>query len=621
MSAAREHLVEALGLPAPAREARLRTLSGDVERLGDAIRADVPGVEELVEAALGAIAPGQLRLLVATARTRRLAGGARLFEEGAPSDALYLVLHGRVEARAGGRTLNVIARGELVGERGVLTGAPRSAAVSALRDTELLVLPGAAMRWLWAAQAGPTPFLHTLARRMAGTVERHPSATTIALLPLRPGLDPRPLAEALVRALPGPATWFDASAPNLPPDRAGRAAWLERREAGHDWVLWVGAADDPSWSEACLRQADRVVVIADASGSPEPGRIDALVAGSGRTAELVLLHAPGAEPRGTARWLDPRPWVSAHLHLPSTGPAPRLARRLSGTEVCLVLSGGAARGFAHLGFVRALQEAGVPIDRVGGTSMGAGIGAGVALGMAPDEVLEGLRRVFVDRPLGRAWTLPAVSLLSAAHIDPELQARGAGRDVEDTWLPFFACSCNLTRSRLEVHDRGSLALAVRASSALPGILPPALRSGEVLVDGGLLDNLPVAPMRRRGRGPVIAVDVPEGHPLRAEPAWTRLPDGPALLARRMNPFARNPAAPTLMEVLTHSLVCAGRRERAAAADAADVLVELRLDGVGAMDFEDCDRIAEQGHRLAVPEMDRVRGALAVPAAPPAPRRR
>ena len=185
----------------------------------------------------------------------------------------------------------------------------------------------------------------------------------------------------------------------------------------------------------------------------------------------------------------------------------RLARRLTGKSVGLVLSGGGARGFAHIGVIQALEEAGIPIDRLGGTSMGAVIAAQYAAGLDPPAMLE-LNRVWQERNPLWDLTLPLIALVSGRTGLRILERMFGDRRIEDLWLDFFCCSTNLTRSELSVHRDGPLARWVRASISIPGIAPPLrIENGDLLVDGGVLNNLPADVMRLLGSGRTIAVDV------------------------------------------------------------------------------------------------------------------
>ena len=594
-------------------------------------RARFPDLATTLAEVFGALDERWMDQLIASLEPIYLRGSEVLFEQGEIGDALYVVVHGGLDIRvreADGEQASVARRGraEPIGERALLTQEPRSATVVALRDTELLRLSADRFHALIAREAGALlPLIRTLAGRMTGVAPRDRHPTTLALVPLHPGLDARGLARSFAPCLPGRSLCVDrqdfeaahgpgsADRPADHPGVRGFAAWHGSLEDEHETVIYVGDAEAGGWTRRCIRQADRVLLLADARREPDAGaldlQVDRLAHGS---VSLLLLHPPDASvPTGTAAWLDARPKLASHLHLRRGDPAEvkRLGRHLSGREISLVLGGGGAKGFAHMGVARALVELGVPVDRIGGTSMGAGVGAGLALRMPLEALEESLRRVFVTSRLSRSYTLPFVSLLSLSRVEPILEELGQGRQVEDTWLPFFACSTNLSRSVQEIHERGSLYLAVRASTALPGILAPAVSEGELLVDGGLLDNLPVAPMRARSQGPIIAVDVSSSTPLRVDEAWGRIPDARALLWNRLNPFAARIAVPSVGSVLLRSLLCTSERQRLATTQAASVVLCPPVDPFESLDFDRCDEIIEVGYRYGLEQAEALRAAL------------
>lgn len=608
---------------------------------GGLARERFAGLDDVLRQVFGALDDRILDRLCALMDPVHLAGGATLFRHGAPGDAMFVLLHGslavRVPGDGGDRVVRRLVRGDPVGERALLTGEPRAATIVALRDCELLRLAAGDFEAVLREQAGAmVPFIRMLAGRMFAAAPREIErrSNTVALVPLNPGVPAAALARTLGAALDDAGAVIDAArfdaahgahastTPAHHPNARAFTAWMSELEDRHTLVLYVGDAADSEWTRRCLRAADRVLLIGDATASPAAGAVDEAIARSGHgTVDLVLLHpADAGLPRGTRAWLDARPFVGRHHHWRRDHPGDlaRLVRRLTGRTVGFVLGGGGAKGFAHLGVIRALTEAGVPIDAVAGTSMGAGMGAGVALQLPLDEIADGIRRVFVDTRLNRAFTVPLVSLLSTNKLDPMLDVVGYGRDIEDAWLPFLAVATNLTRSRLEVLDRGPIAFAARASSSLPGIFPPAVRDGELFVDGGLLDNLPLAPLRARTTGPLIAIDVGTKSDVKVDPALTRLPSGFELLWRRINPLAQRIRTPGIAEVLYQSLVCTSAGQVAQALRDADVALRPPVDRFGLMKFEASDAIIAVGYEYAKTQLDRVLTAVKPSLAPPRP---
>ena len=342
--------------------------------------------------------------------------------------------------------------------------------------------------------------------------------------------------------------------------------------------------------------------MADAAGDPAPGPADAAVFAprerGGPRVTLVLQHAPGQEPGGTARWLDPRPGVR-HLHVRTGDIADvaRVARWVTGSSVGLVLGGGGARGWAHIGAVRAFEELGIPIDLVGGTSQGAVVGAAVADRRTADD-MQVSARPWVRKL--RDYTIPMVSVLRGRRMGRTLEMIvRPGIAIEDLWLPYFAMTTNLSRAERVVQDRGSVVEALRASVSLPVVLPPVVRDGELFIDGGLLDNLPVGEMRRRiGAGRIIAID--PSPPSRPEHFDALEPDvsGVRLLAERLVPFRRRRRVPSIGEMVQRTVMAGSRhlRQRVADPDPNTLTLQPELGDWGLLAFERLDEIVEAGYR-------------------------
>ena len=336
-----------------------------------------------------------------------VAAGEVVFRQGDAGDGLFLVVSGRlrVTVAAGDteRVLHDLGRGSVVGEIALLTDRPRTATVHAVRDSDLQLLRAPVFQEL--AERSPA-LMSGMMRLLADRLLTRDRLLTDRALPpavraiavAAAGQDPRPaaavgglLAERLAQT--GRVRLVDADAVERElgpgaaqrkpgdPGRGELTGWLHGVERAHDYVIYQAEAADTAWSRLCLSQADVVLLAASADGDPAPGPVEArALATPSLRCELALLH-PG-QPSGTARWLAGR-GVADHHHLRDGQPADaaRLARMITGAGCGLVLGGGGPRGFAHLGVIRALEEAGVPVDVVGGTSIGAIVAGLCALGL------------------------------------------------------------------------------------------------------------------------------------------------------------------------------------------------------------------------------------------------
>jgi NTE family protein len=610
------------------------TAAGAAVDAGDAdVRPPLRPVEAadlLGQVPLFADLPEHVCLELARAgRWRHLPGGVFLFHQGDDADALALLWSGRLDVvdEETHAVLDVLGRGSWVGELALLTGEPRSAAVRARRDCVLLVIPAAAFSR--ALQAEPQLGL-TLARTLARQVQRSRPAPappsepdTVAVIPLADGLP----TEDLVWRLAGNMARFgpvavvgddgavlQSDGPNLGPihppgdpasrvpdespdddatgTRSGAAAdgsglahvqraWARRvdeLESEHPWVVLL--ATDPGaggpWAPFCVRSADRIVVLA---GDRRPAALPAWAV------DLLGHRHPDVSfvtPRLRAGAMDPvidglTPRARHHL-VPGRGfpaSADRLARRVSGHALGIVLSGGGARGLAHLGVLERLVTAGATIDRVGGCSAGAFAAALVALGIPPAEMISICRAELVDRRPFTDFTVPRESLIRGRKTMAMLTRVFGDARIEELSLPYFAVTSDLATGELVVHREGLVREAVAASMSIPGFSPPLPVGDRLLVDGGLLDNLPVDVMAAETEGAVIAVDV-----------------------MRRFPVPGDGGAPGIVSTISRAVVLGGWQRVEDNRERADVLITPEVDDVGLFEFDRIDELVEAGRRAA-----------------------
>lgn len=480
---------------------------------------------------LGELPRNQLEEIAALLVVQEIPSGHLLYRQGDAGDCMHFVITGRLEVRLRddtGRAYAVthLSAGDSVGELALLTGNPRAADVIAIRDSTVARLSKQDYEELVRRrpEAGINIARYALSRLSSGTRRFVPHVTNIAVVPLHPSVDAWEFGRRLELALMRFGNTLYLDAPTVRRRLNGNGAQptgvddfhlqslLDNAENTRRFVIYETDSVDTGWTRKCIRQADRVLLLADATCPPAPTAIEEALFGARgdpvlAEKELVLLRKDAAiAPSGTAEWLAPRA-VHRHSNVALSGQRDfnRLGRLLAGNAVTLVLGGGGARGFAQIGIVRAIREARVPIDAVGGTSIGAIIGALVALGWDDERILRSCKRAFVDdRPLDD-YTFPLFALLRGEKLGRTLRNYMGEVDIVDLWLPYFCISTNLSRGRMEAHHAGALWRAVQASATLPGILPPVIKQGELHVDGGVLENLPVGVMKRFIGGNTIAV--------------------------------------------------------------------------------------------------------------------
>ena len=565
--------------------------------------------------------------LLAEFRVFEVPGGAWLFHRGDPADAIFLIARGRLqvwgESGEGGeaRLLGELGSGESVGEVALLTGGVRTASVRAIRDSLLLGLDRAAFHRLAASHTALVLNLTAqVAERLRDRTAPAPSVArgleNLAVLPVHRGVRIDAFAGALATALErhDSVLHLDASWAGQREESALAEA-LQEQEARHRFIVLEAESRPSPWSELCRRHADVLVFVADASeppgASPWP---DADETRASARRMLVLLH-PGSEISGTAGWLARlRAEQVHHVRADSAErDLARLARVLAGEALGLVLGGGAARGFAHIGVIRALEEAGIAIDWLGGTSIGAVFAATRALDWSPDRIEAIAREAFVEEnPLGD-FTLPLVALLRGGRLR-RLLLRHFDVDLEDLPIPYFCVSSHLDRGELLVHERGSLWRALRASVALPGVLPPAVVDGQLAIDGGILNNFPVDVMRAHPVGTVIGVDLTARREHRVD--YEEVPGAFALLRNRLVPFGARKSAPNILSLMMKSSLAASAAHTRAMHRYADLVLRPPVEGFGLLDVRAFDRIVEVGYEHARERLAAWKPSTRVPFPPP-----
>ena len=250
---------------------------------------------------------------------------------------------------------------------------------------------------------------------------------------------------------------------------------------------------------------------------------------------------------------------------------------------------------AEIGVLGALGELDIPVDAVTGTSAGAIVGGLFSLGWPADRVRATMRRHLVESSRPVEPTVPMVSLSSGARMAERLQAVCGELEVEDTWIDFGCVSTNLSTRERVVHRSGPMWRAVRASASIPGVFPPVAQDGDLLVDGGVVDNLPIGLLVDRHPGlRAIAVDVGVHRDLTAGdlPEHTVVRGWP-VLRDRLHPGRPSPQIPGIASVMAR-LAELGSRDREDF-DAADLMIRPDVGDVPLLDFGRFDDLVERGH--------------------------
>jgi predicted acylesterase/phospholipase RssA/CRP-like cAMP-binding protein len=548
-------------------------------------------------------------------------GGEMVMRQGDPSDALAIVVLGRVRvvrhASDGQQTtLLELGHGQTVGEMGIVTGDPRAADVIATRDSLLATLSREAYNQLLQTyplqmnQHFVTPIIHRDQAMRRGKTHINASVLNMALVPVDDNVRLPQVVEKLRQSLQkvGPTLVLDALSIEshfgriddaVPETEQRLTLWLGEQEAEYQIVVYVADGQDKAWTRRCLRQADKIVLVGDTAASPTPTASQVTALSQPEAADLdryLLLIQPDetAQPQGTGAWLEALD-VRHHYHmrLGRSADIDRAARLLAERGVGLVLSGASARGFVHIGVVRALREAGVPVDVLGGASSGAVSAVGIAVPWPDNELI---RKAGTGPKL--QYTLPFSAFTTGYGNSQWMENFFGDLQVEDCWLPNFFPLYNLTRNKLIVYERGPAAKLLRAATSLPVIFPPLIEETEILIDAGVVNFLPVDLMRQRPDiETVISVEAItfEAKSGKRSYDYDGRISGWTVLWNRLNPFAKKLRYISALDMLWQSILIGGVVSQRETRASADYRIRLVLSHFGAFDFSRMEELVAYGH--------------------------
>ncbi len=551
--------------------------------------------------------------------------GEYLFHKDDEPDGAYILISGLLgvvvtDDVLGEHVVAQVRQGEIVGELGLIIKARRSASIRALRDSELFRLGPEVFTTVM--EKYPRRLLNvyrTITERFYQNVsgaKLRPRRLDIAILPTDSKRQLGRMVHALLQRLGehtkfehlssssvdlalGRTGWSKDDENNLQNDRL--VQWLNGREPESGLVVYEGDEEWSNWNQRCLRQSDSIYILADAQGDSDLAFITGQVIDSSQELNLVLLHPQDTrQPKDSARWLKSESFQHIyHVRENNQKDLARMARIMGGCAVSLVLGGGGARGFAHLGVLKALEELGVPVDMVGGTSIGAPIAGWIAQGKNAEDSTQSAVAAFkslID------VTLPFTSMISGRRISRMIAEQTAAWDIEDYWLPFFCVSTNLTTFKPHIHSRGNSAHAIRASVSIPGVLPPVPSAGELLVDGGVLNNLPIDIMRKLNpNGTVIAIDVVAPQGFIAQDDYGHHLSGWHTILNRLTPWRKTHKSPSIANILMQTIMVGSSltRQRMLDRGLADYCQNINVKGISLLQFEAVELAATIGYEQSI----------------------
>lgn len=572
------------------------------------------------------LAEEPLAQLAARTRLVDVGSGETLLNIGEPAECMYIVAVGRLRVLlADGTLVNEIGRLEPTGEISLLSGEPRTATVFAVRDTKVLRIDRKDLLEVFnrhpAALLEMTKTVITRLRQnqRAATLAAVRRSRCFAIVPATPAIDLIPFAGAFRDALSsnGRVRVLDVAAVDaaLGPGTANLRIgddeieseehlidWVQEQEIANRHLVYLADRECSNWSKRCFREADRILVLADAA---EPAAVSPMIdalrkSGVRAPVDVVLLRPEGAPAGRVLEWLECT--GAKHHYFLRPGNARDvglIARSLTGRALGLVLGGGGARGFAHIGLIRALEELDIHVDVLGGSSMGAFVASLVACGYKSKEMMEIARETFVARNVLNDYLFPSVSLIRGRKFLRRLHDIFEDRRIEDLRTPFFCVSSNLTRGSAVVHTAGPLGVWIGTSMCIPGVAPPVAFKGDLLVDGAVVNSLPTDIMQALERGPIIASDVSTEGAVGAP--GIEGPDPEGVLS-----WTVGGKRPTLFSILFRTATLTSESGVSARASRADLYLRMPVSGVGVFDWKKLEETALRGYQFALERLPEFR---------------
>lgn len=550
-------------------------------------------------------------------------GDTQLIKKGEHLNDLYILIKGRLYYKITDSEGNITFQGEfnegaIIGEMALISDLERSADVYTLRDSIILKLTK--KNFLDLSRSYPellnaiTQFtIKRLTDSLQGINPGISRNKSIAIVPINPIPDfANKLREMIAKSPYGEKILLLTSDCILD----NKHYLNENGHMDHDGILWVNQQEeaysfifylaDPSvsvWTKFCIRQADSISFLTMANESDFGlSEVEEYINDHQhyfiKRTILAFLHQNGAKPKNTQYWLQKRN-VNNHFHIridTDEGVA-RLMRIFTDNTISLVLSGGGARGLAHIGVYKLLEELNIPVDYIAGTSMGAMVAAAFAMGYSSDDALQMVNSHLVTGSK-IDFTFPYIAISSGKRANNNLiTIYGENTQIEDLWINYFCVSTDLVSQNLYVHDRGLLWESIRSSISLPFIYPPVSLGDKLLLDGGILNNIPIDVMRRYSHSSkIIASNIASNTAFKLMPLPFSLSGWKLLYNKMMGKEAILPF--NLGELVLRLLTISSHQNTERMMAMADHCIYLNMDKFGMLDFKHFNEIAMAGYQQA-----------------------
>lgn len=556
-----------------------------------------------------------------------LHGGQVLMHQNQPGDSLYIVMIGRLQASiltpSGEEKVGEIGHGELVGEIALLIGENRTATVRAIRDSLLLEFTKDKFDQL--SKSHPEiamDIARFCVKRLVKKKHQRGKDVTLVFAPA----SKNPLFSEFVKKIAdlletvGPILYlnhkrfdelYGSDAAETPADSERNTQitqWLYEQENHHRFIIYETDDTLTHWTMRCLRQADHILLVGLFGEDPSLNEIENELMKSPEfplaKVDLVLLHETNNSPVNTNAWLSLRD-VNDHFHVRTnlSKDYAKLLRFLTERTLGLVLAGGGTRSAAYIGLFRALEELKINIDIIGGNSAGAFLGGLYAKELRYKEIAA--MYDYWLKNFKYNYTFPVISVFTGKFISESFQEQLGHVCIEDLWTKFFCISSNLSQNKLHIYEKGELWKCARASGSIPGLFPPIIdENGEMFVDGGIINNMPVDVMRKRvGSSKILAINLSATTPTKYDQIDVIESGWKLLFEKMFLPESRKKVLPTVGEIITSSMILTSTSRTEEMMKEADYVINLDVSRYGLLDMRGTNELINFSYLMCLQQLE------------------
>jgi len=479
-----------------------------------------------INSAIGKIAQGvdpeTIEELKKDISWRSLNDSEILFNEGDIGDSCYIVMSGRVQAiinhgKDNEIILGELKKGDIIGDMALITGEKRSATIKAVKLSRLIYISKKSFDHV---MYNNPKALMEVSKALINRLKYKDSKDNInknIIIGIVSFLDEKK-TELFYNffnnnlKLFGSTENLTESTSNLSieKDNLDFEILLENMISNNDFlILHSNNVNNLEWKKNIAKYADQIIIIGNPEDLKTISKDEKEIFNNYSDINLekiwlVINHPKNIiVPSNTRELIKLRNGLKTfHIKNNHESDIKRIVRFITKQTIGLTLGGGGAKGFAHFGIYKAMNELNIPVDIIGGTSAGSIVASQIALGHSFKEIIDKNKQVNALK-MFKEYGIPYISLIKSNKIELAAKISAEEKDIEDLWIPFFAPATDLTNSKLIIFNKGPLWEAIRSSGALPGIVLPHFIDGNIIVDGGLMNNLPVDIMRKNYGGKII----------------------------------------------------------------------------------------------------------------------